>query len=57
MIVPGQEMQTNMTETCTTLYLKEWPLLDWNLNTEINMSRSHLLRVILVWIRLFQIQK
>ena len=41
MIVPGQDMQINMTETCTTLYLREWPLQGWNICIQITMSRYY----------------
>ena len=42
MTVPGQGMQINMIENFTTMCQKEWPSLEWNQSTQINMSRYHL---------------
>ena len=41
MTVHGQDMQITMTETCTTLYLREWPLQEWHLCTITDMSGYH----------------
>ena len=45
MTVPGQDTQIDLIETCTTLYLREWPLQGWNLCTVAVLSRYHLRRV------------
>ena len=42
MTVPGQDMQINLTETYTTLYLREWPLQGWDLCTVTELSRYYL---------------